>query len=106
MSKVEGPVVADLESMIQFAGGGIVSKSIVESERLGFMLFCMEAGQQMSEHTASVPAAIYVVRGAASVRLGDETHQARAGSFFYMPAQLPHAMVAEEDLVFLLVMAR
>ncbi len=106
MSKAEGPVVADLESMIQFAGGGIVSKSIVESERLGFMLFCMEAGQQMSEHTASVPAAIYVVRGAASVRLGDETHQARAGSFFYMPAQLPHAMVAEEDLVFLLVMAR
>ena len=106
MSKTAGPLAADIEQMIQFAGGGIVSKTIVEAERVEFILFCMEAGQQMSEHTASVPAAIYVVRGAASVKLGDEVHEARAGCFFYMPAQLPHAIVAKENLVFLLVMAR
>ncbi len=104
MGTVDRPVAAEVQEMIQFAQGGIVSKTIVEREQFRFILFCMAKGQELSEHTASVPATIQVVRGSASVKLGETTHQAKPGSFFYMPAELPHAIVAQEDLVFVLAM--
>ena len=63
-------------------------------------------GQELSEHTASVPATIQVLSGNGSVLLGDERHEARAGSLFYMPAQLRHAVRADDELVFLLTLFR
>jgi quercetin dioxygenase-like cupin family protein len=102
----EKPVVADLEAMVQIAEGGIVSKSIVENERHKIILFCLAPGQELSEHTASVPASLHVLRGRGTVRLGDEEHRTHPGSLYYMPAGLRHAVLAEGELVFLLTMFR
>jgi quercetin dioxygenase-like cupin family protein len=102
----EQPVVADLEAMVQIADSGIVSKSIVENEHHKIILFCLAKGQELSEHTASVPAMIHVLRGKGAVRLGGEEHQAGPGKLYYMPAELRHAVVAEDELVFLLTMFR
>jgi len=104
VSETRSAFTANIEEMVEFARGGIVSKTIVEGEGMRFLLFCMEAGQELSEHTASVPAAIYVVKGKARVRLGEAQHEAAAGWFGYLPAQLPHAIRAQENLTFLLVM--
>jgi quercetin dioxygenase-like cupin family protein len=100
------PVVADLESMVEVAEQGIVSKAIVENEHHKIIHFSFAAGQELSEHTASVPAAIHILRGHARVSLGEEIHEAQPGSFFYMPAELKHAVFADEELAFLLTMFR
>jgi len=102
----EGPVVTDLEAMVQIAEDGIVSKSIVENEHHKIILFCLAPGQELSEHTASVPAAIHVLRGRGTVKLGDTVHETGPGRLYYMPAELRHAVVAEDELVFLLTMFR
>jgi quercetin dioxygenase-like cupin family protein len=99
-------VVADLEEMTQVADQGIVSKSIVENEHHKIILFTLAPGQELSEHTASVPAVIHVLRGAGTVTLGGVAHEAGPGRLFYMPAELKHAVVAAQDLVFLLTMFR
>ncbi|MBM4049703.1 MAG: hypothetical protein FJ279_31795, partial [Planctomycetes bacterium] len=57
--------VADLEAMSQFATGGIVSKRVAQTPTGRYILFCMDAGQELTEHTASVPAGILVLKGKA-----------------------------------------
>jgi quercetin dioxygenase-like cupin family protein len=102
----QGPLVADLDEMVEVADQGIVSKAIVENEHHKLIHFTLAAGQELSEHTASVPAVIHVLRGTGTVSLGGVVHEARPGMLFYMPAELKHAVVAGGDLVFLLTMFR
>ncbi len=102
----QGPIAADLEAMVQIAADGIVSKSIVENQHHKIILVCLAPGQELSEHTASVPAAIHVLRGRGTVKLGDAVHETGPGKLYYMPAELRHAVVAEDELVFLLTMFR
>jgi len=102
----EKPVVADLETMVEVAEQGIVSKAIVENDHHKIIHFTLAAGQELSEHTASVPAVIQVLQGEGTVVLGGEEHEARPGMLYYMPAELKHAVVARGDLVFLLTMFR
>ena len=99
-------IVTDLEAMVDVAEQGIVSKAIVENEHHKLIHFTLAAGQELSEHTASVPAVIQVLQGRGTVKLGGETYEGRPGMLYYMPADLKHAVVADEDLVFLLTMFR
>jgi quercetin dioxygenase-like cupin family protein len=101
-----GAIGVDLDELVQVAADGIVSKSIVENDHHKIILFTLATGQELSEHTASVPAVIHVLRGAGTVKLGGVAHDARPGRLFYMPAELKHAVVAAQDLVFLLTMFR
>ena len=102
----DGPVTVDLIAMSEFARDGIVSKSIVENERHKVILFTLAAGQELSEHAASVPASIHVVAGTGTVELDGQEHEARPGMLYYMPAGLRHAVRAGDDLVFVLTMFR
>lgn len=100
------PIVADLEAMAQVADQGIVSKAIVENEHHKIVHFTFAPGQELSEHTASVPAVIHVLRGEGTVVLGGERYEAGPGKLYYMPANLKHAVQARGELVFLLTMFR
>jgi quercetin dioxygenase-like cupin family protein len=100
------PTVVDLVAMVEIADDGIVSKTVVENEHHKIVHFSFAAGQELSEHTASVPAVIQVLQGRGTVTLGGDVHEAKAGSLFYMPAELKHAVHADDELVFLLTMFR
>ncbi len=100
------PVSVDLTSMSEFARDGIVSKSVVENDHHKIILFALAAGQELSEHTASVPASIHVLSGSGTVTLAGQELEARPGMLYYMPAELRHAVQARDDLVFLLTMFR
>jgi quercetin dioxygenase-like cupin family protein len=102
----DGPATFDLIALAEMAEGGIVSKTLVENGHHKLVHFTFAPGQELSEHTASVPAVIHVLAGGGTVRLGGEEHRAQPGSLFYMPAGLPHAVHADDELVFLLTMFR
>jgi quercetin dioxygenase-like cupin family protein len=103
---MDQPIVADLQAMAQVADHGIVSKSIVENEHHKIIHFTFAPGQELSEHTASVPAAIQILGGRGTVVLDGTAHEALPGMLFYMPAEMRHAVQASEDLVMLLTMFR
>jgi len=98
------PLVANLASMVEFAHKGIVSKTLLDTAYTKVVLFCMETGQALSEHTASMPAAIHVLEGHGQVRLGEEPHEARAGVWIHMPAETRHTVTSDYNLVFLLTL--
>jgi quercetin dioxygenase-like cupin family protein len=100
------PIVADLEAMTQVAEKGIVSKTIVENEHHKIVHFSFAPGQELSEHTASVPAVIHVLQGDGVVVLDGERYDAGPGKLYYMPAHLRHAVQAHSEFAFLLTMFR
>jgi len=103
--KLEATVV-NLSELVQYAERGIVSKTVFESPSLKLVHFTFEGGQALSEHAAPFDAVIHVLEGKGTLRLGGVDHEALPGSLYVMPADLPHAVRAEEPLVFLLTMAK
>jgi len=97
-------VFKNLEDMIEFAKDGIVSKTVTEVEGNEISLFCMAAGQSLSTHSASFPVVIHVLQGKSEITLGKETYEASPNSLFSLPKNLPHAVRATENLVFLLTL--
>ena len=100
------PVVADLEAMVEVADKGIVSKAIVENEHHKIVHFSFAPGQELSEHTASVPAVIHVLKGEGTVILDGQPYEVGRNRLYYMPANLKHAVQARSELAFLLTMFR
>ena len=82
----------------------IVSRTLSADENAKMIVFGFDAGQELSEHTASVPATIHILSGEAEITLGEEKHTASAGSWSWMPAKLPHSIVAKTPVVMLLTM--
>jgi len=94
----------DLESMIEFARDGIISKIVAKKAGNETSLFCMSTGQELSTHSASFPATIHVLKGEGQVTLGSQSFEAKPNAWFYMPRGLLHSVQSTENLVFLLTL--
>jgi quercetin dioxygenase-like cupin family protein len=97
-------VYANIEGMIEFAQDGIVSKTVLKAPDKEVSLFCMSTGQMLSSHTSSYPAIIHVLRGKGEITLAKKKYEASTNAWFYMPANLPHALLSTDNLVFLLTL--
>jgi len=85
---------------------GILSRPLHNDERVRVVLFGFSKGQELSEHTASMPAILHVLQGEAEIGLGGDVHEATAGSWAYMPPNLPHHIVAKSPLILLLTLIK
>jgi quercetin dioxygenase-like cupin family protein len=61
-----------------------------EGPHFALRRFIMEPGGGMPPHTNTVEHEQYVLRGRATIGVGAETHEVRAGSVVYIPAGTPH----------------
>jgi quercetin dioxygenase-like cupin family protein len=82
----------------------IVSRTIYRDNSLKAIVFAFAPGQELSEHTASVPAIIQIVEGDCEVTLGEDHFEAQAGFWVHMPAKLPHSLLARTPVKMLLMM--
>lgn len=98
--------ILDLAAAAEPPADGILSRTVFQDERLKAVLFGFGQGQELSEHTAAKPALLYFVQGEATVGLGDDVQEARAGTFVHMPAGLKHAIRAKTPVVMLLVLLK
>ena len=98
--------IADLLKEAEPPKDGILSRTIHQDERVKAVLFGFGAGQELSEHTASMPAVLQFLSGEATLTLGDDTLEARPGTFAPMPAGLRHAIRAKTPTVMLLLLLK
>lgn len=100
-------LIPDLAALLPEAPAeSIVSRSVFSGEHAQATLFAFASGQELSEHTASRPAILHVLKGQARLTLGRETSQAGPGTWAYMPAHLPHSVRAETELTLLLLLLK
>jgi quercetin dioxygenase-like cupin family protein len=95
-----------LASEVQIQEGGTISKTIYQDDGLKVVLFGFDAGQELSEHTAAVPAVLQFLDGDAKVTLGNETIDAGSGTFIHMAAHLPHSITANQPTKMLLMLLK
>jgi quercetin dioxygenase-like cupin family protein len=97
-------IVENLLKAVEIPQNGTLSRTIYRDESVKIVLFGFAGGQELSQHTATVPAIIEVIQGDARVTLDSEEKELSAGSWVYMEAKLPHAVYARTDVVMLLTM--
>jgi len=104
--KIEHGTPFTFASSISYQTDGIVSKRIIQKEKGNITLFAFDAGQKLSEHTAPFDALVQVMQGSAEIVIGGKTNQLAAGQSIIMPANIPHAVNANERFIMLLTMIR
>lgn len=91
---------------IEIPADGTLSRVLFKGDGVRVVVFAFDEGQELTDHTASVPAILQVVQGSLGVTLGDESFDVSADSWVYMEAGLNHAVVALEPSVMLLTLQR
>ncbi len=94
----------DVAAQVEIPTDGIISRTLRADEAAKVVVFGFDRGQELSEHTASVPAIVHVLSGEGDLTLGADARPAGPGTWAYMPAHMPHSVVARTPLVMLLVM--
>ena len=84
----------------------ILSRTFLDAPDLKAILFVFAAGQELSEHTASMPAILHFITGTARLTLGGEPQAAQPGTWVHMPARMPHSVFAETAVTMLLMMVK
>jgi len=65
--------IANLDAQIpEIPTDSILSRTFYQDEQLKAILFGFASGQELSEHTASVPAFIHILEGQAHLILGND----------------------------------
>lgn len=104
-SELMGRPVA-LAAFVDYADGAVVSKTLLDKPSGTLTLFAFDAGQGLSEHTAPFDATIQILDGEADLTIGGAAVHARTGELVIMPANVPHALRAEQRFKMLLIMIR
>jgi len=95
-----------LAELIAYSQDAVVSKAILDKPAGTITLFAFDRGQKLSEHTVPYDAVVQVLDGQALLTIGGRGVQVSAGQIIIMPADVPHAVAAEERFKMLLTMIR
>jgi quercetin dioxygenase-like cupin family protein len=98
--------IAYLAKQLDIPADGILSRTLYSDEQVKAVLFGFGAGQELSEHTASMPAILHIVQGEALLTLGDDSVEAEAGAWVRMPPELRHGVYAKTPVVMLLLLIK
>ena len=91
---------------IEIPKDGTLSRVLFTGDDVRVVVFALDEGQELTDHTAAVPAILQVVQGRLGLMLGGESVEVSADSWVYMEANLKHAVVALEPSVMLLTLQR
>ena len=95
-----------LADEIEIPKKGITSYSLISEPHVRVVVFGFADGEEMTEHTAAVPAIAHVLSGEFKFTVPDKTFNFKAGSWIHMDAHLPHSLVAKGDSKLVLYLCR
>ena len=93
-------------SEIQIPQKGILSHTLYNDEQAKIVLFGFAAGEELTSHTAPMPATIQILSGEVTLILGTDTCEASPGCLVHMAPQLTHGIVAKTPAMVLLTLLK
>lgn len=100
------PKIVALADETRFAANGIVSRTLLRTDRSRVVLFGFAAGQQLTEHTSTQNAVVQILSGECEFSLGGKSHPVKTGDLIYMPPNQPHAVKATTQFSMLLMLSK
>ncbi len=84
---------AAVAAAAQFAADKMKKNNLFTTERMFCDVYCFEVGQEQAGHAHAGSDKVYfVIDGTARIHIGDEEHEAPAGTAALAPAGLSHAI--------------
>ena len=100
------PLTGTMADLVVYQAGSVVSRVILKKETGNVTVFAFDQGQGLSEHATPFDALVQVLDGAAEITVGGTPHHVVAGGMILMPANVPHALKAEQRFKMALTMIR
>ncbi len=91
---------------IAYADKSVVSKTILKKPAGNITLFAFDSGEGLSEHTTPHDAMLQILDGKADITIGGNLHTLQAGQSIILPANIPHAVKANEKFKMMLTMIK
>lgn len=101
---MEYTFLPDLAAEVEIPADGTLSRVLHRDGRLRLVVFAFDTGQELTEHTAAVPAVVQVISGRIEMGLAGDTVIVEPGGWLRMDAHLAHSLVALEPTVLALTM--
>jgi quercetin dioxygenase-like cupin family protein len=95
-----------LDSLVTPTAHGIASRVLARTAAGSITLFSFDTGEELSEHTAPFDALVLTLSGRLTLTIGGKPTETAAHTVVLMPANVPHAVRADEPSQVLLLMLR
>ena len=99
-------VFLDVASEVEIPEEGTLTRVLYRDDQIRVVVFAFDEGQELTDHTAAVPALVQVVSGRIRLDLDGDPVELEPGSWVRMEANLIHAVLALEPSVMLLTLLR
>jgi quercetin dioxygenase-like cupin family protein len=96
----------DLAKEVQPPDDGILTRTLHNDDDLKAVLFGFAEGEELSEHTAAMPAILHFIQGEATLTLGAEQIEVQPGTWIHMPANLQHSVQTKTRTIMLLLLLK
>lgn len=98
--------VVNLAEMVTYQPGQVVSRTVSQNKLGSLTLFAFPEGEGLSTHTTPADALVYILDGEAQIEIGDAEMVVAAGESVIMPANVPHALMAQVPFKMLLIIVK
>ncbi len=93
---IETKVKLQLKDQINYQPGQVVSKTLVQNDKLSMTLFSFDKGEEISTHSSDGDAMVTVLEGTGQFTVGGEVFLVSEGETLIMPKGIPHAVFGSE----------
>lgn len=102
---IDKQAVLQLKDLVSYQKGQVVSKTLVQNDKVSMTIFSFDKGEEISTHAASGDAMVTVLEGKGRFTVGDEVFILTEGQSLIMPKDIPHAVYGEEQFKMQLIVS-
>ena len=93
---IEKQVKLKLTDLVDYQSGRVVSRTLVQNEKVSMTIFSFDKGEEISTHASGGDAMVTVLEGTGRFTVGGEVFVLEAGETLVMPKDIPHAVFGQE----------
>lgn len=102
---IEKQVKLQLKDQIDYQPGQVVSKTLVQNDKVSMTVFSFDKGEEISTHAAGGDAMVTVLEGIGRFTVGGEVFFLKEEETLIMPKDIPHAVYGEEKFKMQLIVS-
>ena len=102
---IEKQTKLQLKDQIEYQAGQVVSKTLVQNDKVSMTIFSFDKGEEISTHAAGGDAMVTVLEGTGRFAVGGEVFSLNEGETLIMPKDIPHAVYGEEKFKMQLIIS-
>lgn len=102
---IEKSVKLKLADQVEYQDGQVVSKTLVQNDKVSVTVFSFDKNEEISTHAAGGDAMVTVLDGKGRFTVGGVVHILEKGETLIMPKDIPHAVFGEERMKMLLIVS-